>query len=258
MQKGNCLKLIVKGRKMINYIKAENMKQKRTFIICMIILAPVLCNGLAFVLMPGYFISATYNWWNTIILPVVVTLVSVLIHQKDQKILGYGAIDYLPIDKKKFWMAKIFVSMKYIVYANGIHLILSALLYRLIKNYSEINYNLKELLMETLIMLIGFLWQLPLCLLLLKKFANGITMLINIVAGIILSTFCSEGKIWTICPYTYGARGTMLVLGVRPNGLLTETPYGNNACEILICICLSTICGIALIIFTTRILSKVK
>lgn len=70
---------------MINYMKAENLKFKRTFSRKMIIFVPLLNIGFSFLMNNQFFVSGTFNWWSIIFMPVMIALLCSLSHQKEKK-----------------------------------------------------------------------------------------------------------------------------------------------------------------------------
>ncbi|HBH2017468.1 TPA: ABC transporter permease, partial [Clostridioides difficile] len=85
-------------------VRAEFQKMKRTFGIRLIWIAPIFSIIITFLLGGGQ--NGVYNWWYTMFLPGVLTLISSLIVQKDEK-KKYRGILSLPIEKKDVWTGKI-------------------------------------------------------------------------------------------------------------------------------------------------------
>ena len=56
------------------YVKAENLKFKRTFSRKMIFIVPLINICFAFLMNPGFFVAGTYNWWFVILMPVMIAL----------------------------------------------------------------------------------------------------------------------------------------------------------------------------------------
>lgn len=69
---------------MINYIKAENLKFKRTFSRKMIIFVALLNIGFS-LMNTQFFVPGTYNWWSIIFMPVMIALFCSLSHQKEKR-----------------------------------------------------------------------------------------------------------------------------------------------------------------------------
>ena len=104
---------------MKNYISSEYLKHKNTFAKKLVWLAPILTLCLN-VLTPMWYQQNSYNWWYVFLYPGCLTLLSILIIQRDNGKLKCRAILSLPVDLKKVWYAKIITCIIYIVLANTI------------------------------------------------------------------------------------------------------------------------------------------
>lgn len=90
---------------MKNYISSEYLKHKNTFAKKLVWLAPILTLCLN-VLTPMWYQQNSYNWWYVFLYPGCLTLLSILIIQRDNGKLKFRAILSLPVDLKKVWYAK--------------------------------------------------------------------------------------------------------------------------------------------------------
>ena len=86
---------------MKNYIFAENLKHKHSFLFKILLIAPIIALLNAFVLMPSYFSVNAYNWWYVILMPATFALIPAMMHRKEERKLNYRAILPLNIDLKK-------------------------------------------------------------------------------------------------------------------------------------------------------------
>lgn len=92
---------------MLNHIRAERLKWRRTFIPSLVWIAPVFTMLLCAILMGGsYFQTGAYNWWYTMLLPGALTLTCSLALHKDAK-MKYRGLLALPVDPKILWAGKI-------------------------------------------------------------------------------------------------------------------------------------------------------
>lgn len=82
-----------------NYISSEHLKHKNTFAKKLVWLAPILTLFLN-VLAPMWYQQNSYNWWYVLLYPSYLTLLSILIIQRDNGKLKFRAILSLPIDLK--------------------------------------------------------------------------------------------------------------------------------------------------------------
>ena len=90
-----------------NYISSEHLKHKNTFAKKLVWLAPILTLFLN-VLAPMWYQQNSYNWWYVLLYPSYLTLLSILIIQRDNGKLKFRAILSLPIDLKKIWYLSVF------------------------------------------------------------------------------------------------------------------------------------------------------
>lgn len=207
---------------MLNYIKAEHLKTKRTFLRWLIWIAPLITLIHAVMVIAVYFISDAYNWWYIVMLPATVALVSALMNRYENRKLQYRAVLSLPVSLKKVWISKIATASGYVMLACGIQLC-GILLVKFLVHMGQMElYSFATLILESIVLIVTVLWQIPLCLLLAKRFGMLAAILFNAVGGIVLSVMASTTRFWWLCPYSYGARLTIPILGVLPNGLLAE------------------------------------
>ncbi|MFU0825827.1 MULTISPECIES: lantibiotic immunity ABC transporter MutE/EpiE family permease subunit [Clostridium] len=202
---------------MINYLKAENIKYKRTFAKKLVFIAPmfmVLLAGISGI----YFVQDGYNWWYTTILPGFITLMTALVNQIEEKKLHYRTVFVLPVSLQKIWISKVLLISFYVLAASLIHLLGIILGKFLINPTSSIAVS--QMVVATIILIIVSLWQIPFCLFLSKKFGLMVAVLVNAAIGIALDIFAATESFWWACPYSWGTRLMCPVLGVLPNGTL--------------------------------------
>lgn len=208
---------------MMDYIKAENLKCRRTFAKKLVLIAPFLMLLLAGI--SGiYYVQNGYNWWYIIILPGYITLITALVNQIEERKKGYRTIFALPLSLKKVWISKVIVLVIYVSSSCILHLS-GMILGKLFINPTSF-ISMAQMVMATLILILVSLWQIPFCLFLSKKFGLMTTVIINLVMGIGLSIFMATENLWWLCPYSWAARLMCPVLGVLPNG--TTVVQGDN------------------------------
>jgi len=93
-------------RLMKNYIFAETLKHKHSFLLKILFIAPIISLLVAFVLMPLYFSVNAYNWWYVMIMPATFALIPAMMHRKEERKLNYRAIFPLNIDLKRYGFPK--------------------------------------------------------------------------------------------------------------------------------------------------------
>lgn len=201
-----------------HYFKSEYLKIKHTFIGKLIFLAPIFAVILPLGLTPMYFEIDAYNWWYSILLPGMVSLLCALAAAKDNKMKNMAVLS-LPVDLKKVWVSKILVCVLMIAFASIIHL-LGCIVIGSVFHFGKLGIiPAASAVLGSLVLIITFLWQVPLCLFLGNKIGMFPTILINIAAYFILGIiFAVKDVLWTI-PYAVPARLMCPIIKVLPNGL---------------------------------------
>ena len=146
-----------------NYISSEHLKHKNTFAKKLVWLAPILTLFLN-VLAPMWYQQNSYNWWYVLLYPSYLTLLSILIIQRDNGKLKFRAILSLPIDLKKIWYAKIITCIIYIVLANTILMVCNVAGGFIIQQIFDISMtiSLTQALLGTLCIILTSIWNIPL------------------------------------------------------------------------------------------------
>ncbi|KOR26774.1 lantibiotic immunity ABC transporter MutE/EpiE family permease subunit [Clostridium sp. L74] len=204
---------------MLNYIKAEKLKCKRTFGKKNTYIAPITVLLLAF-LSPLFYQACAFNWWYLLILPGFIALSCYFVHQKEEKKLNYRAVFSLPIDLKKVWIAKnLMISINLFISCMvlSIGIILVGIFITGTKNIPFI-----KAFVASFIIALTSLWQVPLCLFLSKKLGAFGVILVNVGAGLISSISMVSKSLWWLCPYTWTTRLMCPILGILPNGLFAK------------------------------------
>lgn len=202
---------------MINYIKAENLKLKRTFTKKLVVIMPLISLLIA-LLSPIWYEINAFNWWYTIILPGYIALLSFLVHQKEEKKLNYTGVMCLHVDLKKVWMSKVLLLAKFIF--------ISCIILSLGILPGGVIFPITNTIPAISIIIAGFViaitsvWQIPLCLFIAKKAGILPTIFINTLFGIVLNLFTVDKGIWIACPYSFTSRLMAPILGILPNGTL--------------------------------------
>ncbi|WP_155590320.1 lantibiotic immunity ABC transporter MutE/EpiE family permease subunit [Lysinibacillus cavernae] len=207
---------------MIEIMKAEQLKWKRTFILKLLWLTPLVTLLLSAVLMGGtYFQTGAYNWWYTMLLPGALTICCALVVENDKK-MKYQSILALPVDLKKIWLGKILASSVWLLLITVIFFIgitVGGWLF-------GFSLHISSSLLSTVVIYLTFLWQIPLCLFLAAKFGTYLAILINLVANIIGIVAFADGELWYSYPFAIGARLLCATIGILPNGL--PVPEGST------------------------------
>lgn len=238
---------------MINYYISEKMKYKRTGLIKMLWIVPILTGligiGLMFNYQCQYF---SYNMWYITFLPFMVALISASMISKEKKYLFHGLFAVIE-DKKKIWVAKVLVGAVMII---GTSLIMACVIAVMNMLYGGVGISIAKNMIAMLILILCYIWQVPVFMLL-TKYTNSIfSIFVCVAVNMICIIELSLKNVWWI-PFAIPARLMCSVLGIYPNGLMIEEGnqllYENKSVTgVLICV---TMFVISLVI-TTKIFEK--
>lgn len=253
------LRAVEEVSRMINYIFAENLKHRRSFLKKLIVIAPLTAILNAFILMQNYFAVNAYNWWYVILMPASFALITAMIHRKDDRKLKYRAVFPLNISLKKMWLSKVFVALIYIVIASAIHMTGVFVLQYMAGSRLIPYYGFATLFLASFLLVVVNLWQIPFCLFLAKKIGFVASVVGNVIAGILLGIVFSTTNAWIFCPYSWGMRLMIPVLKILPNGTLAEAaePMISNTSFAVPCI-MSIVIFVVLAVFTANWFSKLE
>lgn len=197
---------------MINIIKAEFQKAKRTSINKFIIITPLFTVLLSFLWGGGQ--NGAYNWWYSMFLPGVIAIISAQVITREEKLLYKGLLLY-PQDKASMWLGKI-------IYLS-ILLVISSLIFMIgiigVGFVYEPTISLSANILATIALIATLLFNIPISLFLTVKF----NMFVTIIFNIILTIFgvVSFGSRYFSVFYPYGISSALMVpvLHILPNGL---------------------------------------
>lgn len=242
---------------MKNYISAENLKHKHTFLIKLLWMIPVVILFVSFVLMSNYFTVNAYNWWYVLLLPATFALIPGMMHRKEDKKLHYRAIFPLSIDLKKMWIAKIWTALAYVGLIATIHLLGVFGLQFLIGKQLTANYTFMTLIAASVVLVLTNIWQIPFCFFLAKKFGMIMSVIINATLGFAIGAVLAPKAVWIYCPYAWGMRSMIPLMHILPNGVPVKGSHAliANTSIIIPCI-LSVVLFIVLVGLTAHWFSK--
>ncbi|MBV4416647.1 lantibiotic immunity ABC transporter MutE/EpiE family permease subunit [Clostridium tyrobutyricum] len=207
-----------KVNSMNSYFKSETLKSRHTFTRKLVFLAPIFTMLLSIFLQPHYFQTNSYNWWYIIILPGMISLECSFVANSDKKMKNMGVLS-LPVDLKRVWISKIFVCAVLIAAASAIHLFGNIFTGNILGLGSAGRIYILNEVAGSIVLVITFLWQIPLCLFLGSKIGMFPTILINLVAYSVLGILGAVEKIWYLIPYAIPARLMCPILKLLPNGM---------------------------------------
>lgn len=199
---------------MLNLVKAEILKQRRSFNNKVIWLIPIVLVALALFILPFNFYEGMMNWWYITFLPFIFTYVSASLVRKDQKKNTHGLLAIVE-DKKKLWYAKVVTAFVYLVIANIIFEVIVLISSKLL----GFSIATGEMIVGLLVLCITFAWQLIAWMHLAQKVGEGICVLLSVICNLVIAALCAPGCYWWI-PVAIPARLMCPILGIMPNGCL--------------------------------------
>lgn len=200
---------------MLKLMSAEYQKLKRTFTKNLIWIAPMatmlLCAGLS---SGDGFQNGSYNWWYTMMLPGMLTLICASVIEKDKKKLHYRGILCLPVNSQKIWFGKIGICV-------SLYLV-SCLIFFAGNALGGLYYGssipMTQNIAGSVLLFITFLWQIPFSMFLTERMELFPAVFINLAGNIGCVPFIAKTSYWWI-PYAIPARLMCPVIKVLPNGL---------------------------------------
>lgn len=237
---------------MINYIKAEFLKQKNSFNQKIIWLVPMVVVIISFLLMgAGYVQTASYNWWYVLFLPFTFTYISASIMKKEKK-YNYHGLFGIVHNKKKLWYAKIAIGTVYLLVTCILFFVITMIAgFIFVKQITVVNN-----LLASLLLFVTFAWQIPLFMLITLKLNMFVSILISLVCNLMIACICAVESYWWV-PFSIPARLMCPVIKVLPNGLLmsNDNPLSSNQ-VIIPGILITVVLYVVLNIITSKIFEK--
>lgn len=201
---------------MIQYMQAEHLTSKRTFIRKLIILIPLLNTAFSFLLNAAYFMTGTFNWWAVIFMPLMIALMCGLSVKKEKKSANDRAVYSLPADLKSIWLSKISLIALYSLLSQIVFFIIMFLLGLVFPGIAAL--QLKGVEAGSLLWLTT-LWEIPLCLWIARQFGFTAVILANMIAAFVLGIVPASGSLWWLSPWSWSVRVMSPILGIHPNGI---------------------------------------
>ncbi|WP_047811694.1 lantibiotic immunity ABC transporter MutE/EpiE family permease subunit [Desulfosporosinus acididurans] len=200
---------------MFRLISSEYQKLKRTFTKRAAFLAPIVTMLLCALLGAGtFFQSGSFNWWYTMLLPGMLSLICAGIVQKDKKKLNYRGIMSLAIEPRRIWLGKVGACI--LLY--GISCVVFFIGVTIGGHIFGSFFTLAQSGTASLLLFVTFLWQIPFCMLIADRLGSFAAIFINLVGNILGVIFAAKSIYWWI-PFAIPTRLMCPVIHVLPNGL---------------------------------------
>lgn len=208
---------------MANILKAEWLKEKRTANRKMWYIIPIIfiCFSFLMSLMMGrspvgksYFITAAYNWYPLMVLPIVISLLSCNTLSKEKKNHNEDFYRSLGISKAKKKISKIII----VVIDFAIILAASFILIWVIGKgllHDKIDYS--KVMLATGYLFLGNLPLIPISVMLYPFIKQLGVLALNFFLSIVSAAIAIKSW-WLLFPWSYGIRMMAPALGIHPNG----------------------------------------
>lgn len=208
------------------YLRAELLKQKRTFNKILIWLAPLVTILLSVALMRGRFLQiGAYNWWYMLILPGSFTMIAAFMAVKERRKNRHGLFG-VAVQKKKLWAAQILVCTFY--------LLLTCILFSVLIIVEGLLFggdlSPAQSLTAGIVLFVTYAWQIPLWMALADKTGVGCAVFVSLFCNNLAAIVAAGKACWWI-PFAIPARMMCVCIHVLPNGLPMEAadPLGDAA-----------------------------
>jgi ABC-2 type transport system permease protein len=206
---------------MKSYYISENLKKKHLFVSKLSICAPITSVLLVFILSSDFLYVHLFNWWYTIIHPVVLSFLCVLLSRVDGR-MNDKAVKEIPVNLKKVWIAKVLIGIKFSLISCLVLLVSYMLFNVALTNNNIIVIPYRDALTAVIIILITHMWQIPLYLFIGYKAGIFIAIVSSIVFNTILGSVIALTDYWFLYPFSYSSRLLCPILKIMPNGLLLK------------------------------------
>lgn len=186
---------------MYGMVKSELMKMRHTFSMKLVFFAPLATLLLGYILSGSYVQLSAYNWWYTIILPVLVSMLSASMIVRERN-TGMQNILCLPVSSSKIWLGKIMALILLVLGANLLlWLATTAAGFAASMEVSPLNG-----LIGCILLALTFVWQIPLVMLLTSLMGYFPALILSVGANLLLSTIGAEKSWFFLDPYAIPAR----------------------------------------------------
>lgn len=202
---------------MYGMLKSEFLKMRHTFAMKLVFFAPLATLLLGYILSGSYVQLSAYNWWYTIILPVLVSMLSASMIVRERN-TGMQNILCLPVSSSKIWIGKILALLLLVFGAN----LLLWLVTTMVGFTTSMEVSPMNGLVGCMLLALTFLWQIPFVMLLTSLMGYFPALILSVGANLLLSTIGAEKGWFFLDPYAIPARVVCPFFGMHPNGLPLE------------------------------------
>lgn len=205
---------------MFNVVRSELLKLRHTFSMKLSIVAPIMTLLLGYVLSGNSVQFTAYNWWYTMIFPVVISLWSANAISREKN-MHYQNLLCLPIDLKKLWIGKIAAIIVFALFS-------SLLMWggcTAFGTFTKMNVNPLDGFFGCMLLFVAFLWQIPVVMWVAKRMGHLAAILLSFGCNMVCSMAGAESGLFFLNPFAIPARIVCPFFKMHPNGL----PLENNS-----------------------------
>lgn len=203
---------------MVPLIRSELLKMRHTFALKLVVLAPVITVLLGYGLSPHDFQYSAYNWWYTVLLPIVISLWSASMVSRE-KSTGMHNMIALPIRTEKVWLGK--MAALAVLLASA-HIFLWGIATAL-GLYTTATISPTDSLIGCALLVLTYAWQLPFIAWLADKTGYLVAVITSSAANLVLSSIGATKAWFMLIPYAIPARVVAPFFHMQPNGLPLES-----------------------------------
>ena len=204
---------------MLGIIRSELLKMRHTFSLKLIFFAPLVTLLFGYLLSGNYVQLSAYNWWYSMILPLVVSLCSASMIVREKK-TGMQNIVCLPVQFNKIWLGKTAV-LAILLFVTNLLLWIST---TIVGFLTKVAVSPLDGLIGCMLLFLTYLWQIPFIMLLVSFMGYIPTVVASMAANTILSaTFAAEAEWFLFISYTIPARIVYPFFKMHSNGIPLET-----------------------------------
>ncbi len=236
---------------MFHLIHSELLKVRHTFALKLFVAAPIVTLSLGYIL-SGKFVQLTaYNWWYILILPITIAIWCASFISCEKR-TQYQNILCLSVDMRKIWIGKLFAAAVLLLLTNFV-MWGGCTLFGF---FTVMNIDPLNGFFGCMLLLFGYVWQLPLIMWLAKK-TNYLTAILISFSCNILSMIGAESDLFYLNPFAIPARIVCPFFKMHPNGIPIENgSYLLNTGTIIPAVGLSLILAVLCFLLTVWLFTK--
>lgn len=211
---------------LLTYVKAENLKYKRSVFRKLILLIPIalILISIIFIFigigLGGFSSSIVCNWCMPLA-SLSIAILSHLVNSKEEK-HKYRTLYNLPIDLKKIFVSKTILIGANLLVISLLLAVITAISEGILSGASTAIGHTGYFIFGYGLLWISLLWQIPFCLFLDQKLGFTGSLILNLLGSAFGGLFFSLTPLFWLFPYSWTARLMVTLFGVLPNGLLVE------------------------------------